>query len=92
MARAALGLGVRDLAVAAEVSTNTITRLERGESPYPRTLGAIRRALESAGIEFIPENGGGAGVRMRKPEATTTHTTDPAHPELRSVGPEAPTD
>ena len=27
---------------------------------------AIRRALESAGVEFIDENGGGAGVRMRK--------------------------
>jgi hypothetical protein len=28
---------------------------------------AIRRALESAGVEFIDENGGGAGVRLRKP-------------------------
>jgi len=27
---------------------------------------AIRRALESAGIEFIDENGGGPGVRLRK--------------------------
>ena len=27
---------------------------------------AIRRALENAGIEFIPENGGGAGVRLRE--------------------------
>ena len=32
----------------------------------PRTVDAIRRALESAGVEFIPENGGGAGVRLRK--------------------------
>jgi transcriptional regulator with XRE-family HTH domain len=66
MARAALNLGVRELADAAEVSTNTITRLERGETLYPRTLAAIRVALESAGVEFIPENGGGAGVRLRK--------------------------
>jgi transcriptional regulator with XRE-family HTH domain len=66
MARAALNLGVRELADAAEVSTNTITRLERGETLYPRTLAAIRAALESAGVEFIPENGGGAGVRLRK--------------------------
>jgi hypothetical protein len=28
---------------------------------------AIRRALEAAGVEFIDENGGGAGVRMQKP-------------------------
>ena len=66
MARAALSLGVRDLATAANVSTNTVTRLERGESLYPRTVDAIRTALETAGVEFIPENGGGAGVRLRK--------------------------
>ena len=30
------------------------------------TLAKIRRALESAGVEFIAENGGGAGVRLRK--------------------------
>jgi hypothetical protein len=28
---------------------------------------AIRRALESAGVEFIDENGGGAGVRLKRP-------------------------
>jgi transcriptional regulator with XRE-family HTH domain len=66
MARAGLGLGVRDLAGAAKVSTNTITRLERGEGIYPRTLAAIRAALESAGVAFIEENGGGPGVRLRK--------------------------
>lgn len=66
MARAGLGLGVRELAALADVSTNTITRLERGEALYPRTVEAIRSALEAAGVEFIPENGGGAGVRLRK--------------------------
>ena len=66
MARAALGLGVRDVAAAAAVSTNTITRLERGETLYPRTLSAIRAALESAGVEFIAGNGGGPGVRLRR--------------------------
>ncbi|MFT8247352.1 transcriptional regulator [Roseomonas sp. BN140053] len=30
----------------------------------PRTTRAIRNALEAAGIEFIPEIGGGAGVRL----------------------------
>lgn len=66
MARAALQLGVRDLAAMAEVSPNTIARLERGETLYGRTVDAIRAALEAAGVEFIPENGGGAGVRLRK--------------------------
>jgi hypothetical protein len=27
---------------------------------------AVRRALETAGVEFIDENGGGPGVRLRK--------------------------
>ena len=66
MARAALGLGVRDLAGLASVSPNTIARLERGEDLRPATIAAIRAALESAGVDFIPENGGGPGVRLRK--------------------------
>lgn len=66
MARTALNLGVRDLALLAQVSPNTIARLERGEELKPRTVEAIRTALEAAGVEFIEENGGGAGVRLRK--------------------------
>ncbi|WP_457103409.1 helix-turn-helix domain-containing protein [Mesorhizobium sp. URHB0026] len=66
MARSAIGWGVRDLAREASVSVDTISRLERGEELMPRTVEAIRAALESAGVEFIPENGGGAGVRLRK--------------------------
>jgi predicted transcriptional regulator len=66
MARVALGLGVRELAEAAQVSPDTIARLERGEELKPRTVSAVQSALETAGVEFIPENGGGAGVRLRK--------------------------
>ncbi len=66
MARAAVGWGVRDLAKEAGVSVDTVSRLERGEELQPRTLAAIQAALEAAGVEFIPENGGGAGVRLRK--------------------------
>ena len=65
MARVALSWGVRDLAAAAKVSPNTIARLERGETLYPRTLDVIRTAFEAAGVEFIPENGGGVGVRLK---------------------------
>lgn len=69
MARTALNLGVRELAKLASVSPDTVARLERGEELRERTVDAIRAALETAGVEFIPENGGGAGVRMRKPKA-----------------------
>lgn len=66
MARAATGLGVRELAKNAGVSPNTIARLERGEELKQSTMAAIRAALEIAGVEFIEENGGGAGVRIKK--------------------------
>lgn len=64
MGRAGVGLGVRELAAAAGVTPETVVRLEKGENLRPRTLAAIRAALESAGVEFIPENGGGPGVRL----------------------------
>ena len=67
MARAALGWGVRELAAAAKVSTDTVARFERGDELKERTIEALRRTLEAAGVKFIDENGGGAGVRLRKP-------------------------
>ena len=57
MARAGLGLGVRDLAQLADVSPNTVTRFERGEALQPRTIKSIKEALENQGISFL-ENGG----------------------------------
>lgn len=65
MARTAVGWGVRDLAAAAKVSPDTVARFERGDSLYPRTVDALRAALEAAGVEIIAENGGGPGVRLR---------------------------
>ncbi len=62
MARAALGWNVRDLMSAAEVSGDTINRLEHGEILRPRTLAAIRAAFEAAGVEFLPND----GVRLHK--------------------------
>jgi transcriptional regulator with XRE-family HTH domain len=64
MARAALGLGVRELAGLAKVSPDTIARLERGELLRERTIDAIRAALEAGGVEFT--NGEQPGVRLRK--------------------------
>jgi transcriptional regulator with XRE-family HTH domain len=66
MARAALGLGVRDLAAIAKVSVDTVARFERGEELKERTIEALQRALQAAGVEFIEENGGGPGVRLRR--------------------------
>lgn len=53
------------LAVAAKVAVATLADFETGRrTPHPRTLAAIRAALEAAGVEFIAENGGGPGVRL----------------------------
>jgi transcriptional regulator with XRE-family HTH domain len=62
MARAALGLGVRELAAAAKVSIDTVARFERGDELKERTIEALQRALEAAGVEFT--NGGKPGVRL----------------------------
>lgn len=70
MARAALGLGIRQLAELAKVAPATVARLEAGDELTPRTIGAIRAALEGAGVEFISDNGGGPGVRLKKPPGT----------------------
>ena len=67
MARAALGLGVRELAAAAKVSTDTVARFERGDELKERTIDALQRALEAAGIEFT--NGDQPGVRLTKAAA-----------------------
>ncbi len=66
MARAATGLGVRELAKAAGVSPDTIARFERGEELRSGTIDAIRAALEAAGVVFLAENGNGPGVALRK--------------------------
>ena len=62
-----LGMTQADLAERANLSATSINNIERGTSdPRASNLASIQRALEAAGIEFIPENGGGAGVRLRK--------------------------
>ena len=68
-ARALLRWSAVDLAQSSSVGVNTIRRAEVAESgtslTAPNEL-AIRRTLEEAGVEFINENGGGPGVRLRK--------------------------
>jgi len=69
-ARALLRWSALDLAKASKVGVATIRRVEVMEGEIPVTAAneaALRRALESAGVDFIDENGGGPGVRLRKP-------------------------
>jgi predicted transcriptional regulator len=68
-ARALLAWSQGDLAVASGISEPTIARLESVDGPIggrPDTGEKLQIALEKAGIEFMAENGGGAGVRMKK--------------------------
>lgn len=65
MARAALNLSAQDLATVSGVGYATIARFESGANLRDNTLQRLRDALEEAGVEFIPENGGGAGVRLK---------------------------
>jgi predicted transcriptional regulator len=68
-ARALLGWSQADLAHHSSVSEPTIARLESADGELggrEDTERKIRLAIEKAGIEFIMENGGGAGVRLRK--------------------------
>lgn len=66
-ARGLLGWSQTDLAKASKIATKTLADFERGARvPYSRTLQDVQGALEKAGIEFISENGGGPGVRLRK--------------------------
>jgi transcriptional regulator with XRE-family HTH domain len=86
-ARALLRIEQRDLAERAGVSLETIKRLERLPGPisaYTSTVDAIRHALEKAGVEFIDQNGGGPGARLKNPIAPTA--AEPASASKRSEG------
>ena len=68
-ARALIGMKQEELASAAGLSGQTIKRMESlgtGKSSA-ENVQAVQRALEAAGVQFIDENGGGAGVRMARP-------------------------
>ena len=68
MARAALNWTVRDLAEATGLHRNTITNIEVGRYVGdPETLALIKGVLTREGVQFIDENGGGVGIRLRKP-------------------------
>ena len=72
-ARALLGWSQSDLVREAKLSLTTVKRMEADDIGPGRSsaanLSAVQAALEAAGVQFIPENGGGAGVRLAKPKA-----------------------
>jgi DNA-binding XRE family transcriptional regulator len=73
-ARSLARLDQQELADRSGLSIPTIKRMEAGDGPIRgnyESVAAVVAALESAGIEFIPENGGGPGVRLRTPTAAT---------------------
>ena len=68
-ARRLLGLSQVALAVRAGVGINQLRNFESGLTmPRDSTLTALQNALDTAGVEFIAENGEGPGVRLREPK------------------------
>ena len=68
-ARALLRWSADDLALHSKVGVATVRRAEAVDGPPGITAAntdAIKHALEAAGVKFIPENGGGAGVRLKR--------------------------
>ena len=67
-ARGLLGWSQSELASRAGLSLPTVKRLEASFGPHVSddARAKLQRALEAAGVEFIDENGGGPGVRLKK--------------------------
>ena len=57
------------MARAANVGVNSVNRFETGRDSRISTVEKLRSAFEAAGVMFIVENGGGAGVRFRETKA-----------------------
>ena len=69
-ARALIRWSAEELAQQSALGLATIRRAELADHKTSMTIAndlAVRRALENAGVEFIDENGGGTGVRLKKP-------------------------
>ncbi len=81
-ARGLLGNSQRGLAAASGVYLQTLLDFEKGHrTPRGPTMQAAVRALEDAGIVFIPANGGGQGVRLRVHANHTAGSANPMNPK-----------
>jgi transcriptional regulator with XRE-family HTH domain len=77
-ARVLAGISQAELATAARISVPTLGRMEASDGPasgLANNREAVRAALEQRGVEFIEENGGGAGVRLKKRSETVANLT-----------------
>jgi transcriptional regulator with XRE-family HTH domain len=73
-ARGLLDWSPQDLASQAGIGIVTVRQVEAGSTkPRPATLIVLKQAFERAGVEFIDENGGGPGVRLRKRHRVKHH-------------------
>lgn len=66
LGRTALGISLREMEEKIGITANTISRYENGADAKGSTIQKLQTYLEESGIEFIPENGGGVGVRLKK--------------------------
>lgn len=67
-ARALLNMTQPDLAAGADVGLSTVVDFEKSRRQVPaETIGKLRKALEAAGVELVPEDMKGAGVRFSAP-------------------------
>lgn len=83
-ARALIDWSRETLAEKCGCATRTLLRIEAGETlPQPRTAAALRAALESAGVEFISQNGGGPGVRLRDANAGNSPLSSASAQDVR---------
>jgi transcriptional regulator with XRE-family HTH domain len=90
MGRAAARWSVRDLAQHAEISAATVNRFETGRvEPNRATIAAIQRALEAAGVEFLPENGVRLKVAQVAPVPGRSDNTSTRKPEPDKPTPRA---
>lgn len=65
-ARALIEWSAEQLAEVSAVDLRTIADFEyRFRWPDAESLRLLRRSLEEAGVQFIAENGGGVGVRLK---------------------------
>lgn len=69
-ARALLNWTQAELAERVSISAVSIRAFEKGGEMRDSNLKLIRMTFEAAGVTFIPENGGGAGVRLSKPKGS----------------------
>lgn len=90
-ARTLARMDQQQLADRSGVSVPTIKRMEAGDGPIRgnyENVAAVVAVLEAAGIEFIPENGGGPGVRLRKPaSAEPADASKPVPAPLKKTRP-----